>query len=104
VLAYFPKNLIYFVLGLLYGVVPVSISVICCSGCVQGRPGLKGLGVGFIFAAFLVPFFIIQCPQFATGLIVTMALGIIAGSFSGGVGTFWLLSNLKQEVCSTAGI
>lgn len=104
VLAYFQKDLIYFALRLIYGVVPVSISVICCSRCVQGRPGLKGLGVGFIFAVFLVPFFIIQCPQFATGLIITMALGIVAGSFSGGVGAFWLLSKLKQEACSTAGI
>ena len=52
----------------------------------------------------IVPFFIIQCPEFVTGLALTMVLGIVAGSLSGGVGTFWLLSKLKQEACSTVGI
>ena len=97
VLAYFPKNLIYFALGLLYGLVPVSISVICCSRYMQGRSSIKGLGVGFIFAAFLVPFFIIQCPQFEVGLIFIMSLGIIAGALSGGTGTLWVLRRAKME-------
>jgi len=39
-----------------------------------------------------------------SGLTLTMALGIVAGSFSGGVGAFWLLSKLKKEAFSTAGI
>jgi hypothetical protein len=97
-LASFPKGLIYFVLGLLYGLIPISISGICFSRYIEENPMIKGLGVGFIFATFLVPFFIIQCPEFASGLIVSMALGIIAGALSGGMTTLWLLSRLRMEV------
>ncbi len=96
-LAFFPKGLIYFVLGLLYGLVPVSISGICFSKSVEENPLIKGLGIGSIFAAFLVPFFIMQCPEFASGLIFIMALGIIAGSLLGGMGTFWAFSSVSMR-------
>ena len=95
--AYFPKGLIYFVLGLLYGLVPISISGICFSGRIEENSLVKGLGVGAIFAAFLIPFFIIQCPQFEAGLIFIMALGIITGALSGATGTLWVLSKMKME-------
>ncbi len=98
VLAFFPKGLIYFVLGLLYGVVPVSISGICFSKSVEENPLIKGLGIGSIFAAFLVPFFIMQCPEFASGLIFIMALGIIVGSLSGGMGTLWVFSSVSMRI------
>ncbi len=99
-LAYFPKGFIYFVLGLLYGLVPISISGICFSRHAEENPLTKGLGVGFVFAAFLVPFFILQCPEFASGLIFIMALGMIVGAISGGTGTFWVLSRGKMEAAS----
>lgn len=95
---YFPKGLIYFALGLLYGLVPISISGICFSGCIEDNPLVKGLGVGAIFAAFLIPFFIVQCPQFEVGLIFIMSLGIIAGALSGGTGTLWVLSRVNPLV------
>jgi hypothetical protein len=95
--AYFPKGLIYFALGLLYGLVPISISGICFSGRAAQKPLVKGLGVGVIFAAFLIPFFVVQCPQFASGLVFVMALGIITGALSGGTGTLYLLSKMRTE-------
>ena len=45
----------------------------------------------------LIPFFILQCPQFEAGLIFIMALGIITGALSGGPGTIWLLTRVKME-------
>lgn len=97
-LAFFPKSLIYFVLGLFYGLVPVSISRICFLKSAEENPLIKGLGIGSIFAAFLVPFFILQCPEFSSGLIFIMALGIIAGSLSGGMGTLWVFSSVSVRV------
>lgn len=97
-LASLPKGLVYFVLGLLYGLVPLSISGIFFSKCAGENPMARGLGAGSIFAAFLVPFFIVQCPEFASGLISIMALGIIAGSLSGITGTLWVLSRVRMEV------
>jgi hypothetical protein len=97
IFAYFPKGLIYFVLGLFYGLVPISISGICFSGRIKDNPLVKGLGIGAIFAGFLIPFFILQCPQFEAGLILIMALGIITGALSGGPGTLWLLSRIRTE-------
>ncbi len=96
-LAFFPKGLVYFVLGLIYGLVPVSIFGICFSKNIEDNPLFKGLGAGAIFASFLVPFFIVQCPEFATGLIFIMAVGIVAGALSGGVGTLWVLSRMRME-------
>jgi hypothetical protein len=96
-LAYFPEGLVYFVLGLLYGLVPISISGICFSRHAEENPLIKGLGIGTIFAAFLVLFFIAKCPEFASGLIFIMALGMIAGSLSGGTGTFWVLKRVRTE-------
>ncbi len=96
-LAFFPKGLIYFILGLLYGLVPISISGICFSKNMGENPLTKGLVAGAIFATFLVPFFIVQCPEFASGLIFIMALGIIAGSLSGGTGIFWVLNRIRME-------
>lgn len=89
--------LIYFVLGVLYGLVPIAISGICFSGRIEDNPLIKGLGIGALFAAFLIPFFIVQCPQFEAGLIFIMALGIIAGALSGGTGTLWVLSRVRME-------
>jgi hypothetical protein len=97
VLAFFPKGLIYFVLGLLYGLVPITISGICFAKYVEENPLIKGLSGGSVFAAFLVPFFIIQCPEFASGIIFIMALGIIAGSLSGGTGMLWVLNRTRVE-------
>jgi hypothetical protein len=97
-LAFFPKGLIYFVLGLLYGLIPVSISGICFLKSAEENPLIKGLGIGSIFAAFLVPFFIMQCPEFASGLIFIMALGIIVGSLSGGMGTLWVFSSVSMRI------
>jgi hypothetical protein len=95
--AYFPKGLIYFALGLLYGLVPISISGICFSKPMEKNPLIRGPGVGSIFAGFLVPFFIVQCPEFTSGLIFIMALGIITGALSGATGTLWVLSKMKME-------
>ena len=91
-LANFPEDLIFFVLGLLYGLVTVSISGLFFSRTFEGNPMLKGLGIGSIFCAFLVPFFILQCPEFSLGLIFVMVLGMIAGAISGGTGTLWVLN------------
>lgn len=96
-LAFFPKGLIFFVIGLLYGLVPISISGICFSKSAKGNPMIKGLGAGAIFAAFLVPFFIVQCPEFASGSILIMTLGMIVGSLSGGTGTLWVLNSVRME-------
>lgn len=96
-LAIFPKGLTYFIIGMLYGLVPISVSEICFSRNIAGHSMIKGLGAGSIFAALLVPFFIVQCLEFASGLVFVMALGIFAGSLSGGTGTFWLLSRAKVE-------
>ncbi len=96
-LAFFPKDLIYFVLGLLYGLVPISISGICFSKSMGENPLTKGLVAGAIFSTFLVPFFIVQCPEFASGLIFIMAIAITAGSLSGGTGTSWVLNRMRME-------
>ena len=98
--AYFPKGLIYFVLGLLYGLVPISISGICFSKPMEKNPLIRGPGAGSIFAGFLVPFFIVKCPEFTSGLIFIMALGIITGALSGATGTLWVLSKMKMEASS----
>ena len=96
-LAYFPEGLVYFFLGLLYGLIPISISGICFSRPVQDNLLIKGVGAGLIFAGFLVPFFIVLCPEFASGLIFIMALGMIVGALSGGTGTFWVLNRGRME-------
>ncbi len=97
-LAFFPNSLIYFVLGLLYGLVPISISEIYFSKNVEENPLIKGLSAGSLFVAFLVLFFIVRCPEFASGLIFIMALGMIAGSLSGSTGTLWVLSRMRMGV------
>lgn len=97
-LAVFPKGVIYFTLGLFYGLVPISISGICFLKPIKKNPLIRGLGTGAVFAAVLVPFFVLQCPGFEAGFIFIMALGIIAGSLSGGTGTLWILSRVKVEV------
>jgi hypothetical protein len=96
-LALFPRGVVYFILGLIYGLVPISISSICFLKPFKKNPMIMGLGAGVVFAAFLVPFFILQCPGFEVGLIVIMALGIVSGSLSGGTGTIWVLNSVKVE-------
>ncbi|MBW1698942.1 MAG: hypothetical protein JRH18_21065 [Deltaproteobacteria bacterium] len=98
VLAFFPKNLIYFTLGMFYGLVPIFLSAICFSRPAEKNPIFMGLVAGSIFAAFLIPFFLVHCPEFTSGLIVTMALGMFAGSVTGGTGTLWVLSRMRAGV------
>jgi hypothetical protein len=97
-LALFPRGAIYYILGLFYGLVPISISSICFLKPVKKNQLLMGLGASAVFAAFLVPFFILQCPGFEVGLIIIMALGIVSGSLSGGTGTIWVLNRARAEV------
>lgn len=97
-LALFPRGAIYFILGLFYGLVPISISSICFLKPVKKNQLLMGLGASAVFAAFLVPFFILQCPGFEVGLIFIMALGIVTGSLSGGTGTIWVLNRARAEM------
>ncbi len=96
-LTFFPKGLIYFIIGLLYGLVPISISGLCFLKNMREHLWVKGLTSGAISAAFLVPFFLVRCPDFASGLISTMALGMIFGALSGGTGTFWVLNRMRME-------
>jgi hypothetical protein len=97
-LALFPRGVIYFILGLFYGLVPISISSICFLKPFKKNQMIMGLGASVVFAAFLVPFFIIQCPGFEVGLIFIMALGIVSGSLSGGTGTIWVLNRVRVGV------
>lgn len=97
-LALFPRGAIYFILGMFYGLVPISISSICFLKPVKKNQLLMGLGASAVFAAFLVPFFILQCPDFEVGLIFIMALGIVTGSLSGGTGTIWVLNRARAEM------
>jgi len=94
-LAFFPRSVIYFILGLFYGLVPISISSICFLKPFKKNQMLLGLGASMIFATVLVPFFILQCPGFEVGLIFIMALGIVSGSLSGGTGTVWVLNRVQ---------
>jgi hypothetical protein len=97
-LALFPRGLIYFILGLFYGLVPISISSICFLKPFKKNQLIMGLGASSVFAAFLIPFFILQCPGFEVGLIFIMALGIVSGSLSGGTGTIWVLNRARAEM------
>ncbi len=104
-LALFPRGVIYFILGLFYGLVPISISSICFLKPFKKNQMIMGLGASVVFAAFLVPFFILQCPGFEVVLIFIMALGIVSGSLSGGTGTIWVLNNVflkRRHRISTA--
>jgi hypothetical protein len=96
-LALFPKGMIYFFLGLFYGLVPISISSACFQKPSKKNQTIMGLGASVVFAAFLVPFFILQCPDFEVGLIFIMALGIVSGSLSGATGTIWILNRARVE-------
>ena len=96
-LALFPRGAIYFILGLFYGLVPISISSICFLKPFKKNQMIMGLGASIVFAAFLVPFFILQCPGFEVGLIFIMALGIVSGSLSGGTGTIWVLNRVRKS-------
>ncbi len=96
-LALFPRGVISFILGLFYGLVPISISSICFLKPCKKNQMIMGLGASVVFAAFLVPFFILQCPDFEVGLIFSMALGIVAGSLSGGTVTIWVLNRVSVE-------
>jgi hypothetical protein len=99
-LAIFPRGVIYFTLGLFYGLVPISISSICFLKQFKKNKMIMGLGAGVIFAAFLIPFFILQCPGFEVGLIYIMTLGIVSGSLSGGTGTVWVLNRVQIPLIS----
>ena len=94
-LALFPRGMVYFILGLFYGLVPISVSSICFLKTFKKNQMIMGLGASVIFAAVLVPFFILQCPGFEVGLIVIMALGILSGALSGGPGTVWALTKVQ---------
>jgi hypothetical protein len=96
-LALIPKGMIYFFLGLFYGLVPISISSVCFQKPSKKNQTIMGLGASVVFAAFLVPFFILQCPDFEVGLIFIMALGIVSGSLSGATGTIWILNRARVE-------
>ncbi len=96
-LALFHRGAIYFILGLFYGLVPISISSICFLKPFKKNQMIMGLGASIVFAAFLVPFFILQCPGFEVGLIFIMALGIVSGSLSGGTGTIWVLNRVRKS-------
>ncbi len=96
IFAFLPQDLVYFLLGVLYGLVPVALAEFFCSKTIMDRPGVMGFGAGLVTAAFLIPFFVVQCPQFTFSLVLTMVLGITAGATAGGLGTSMALNRLKR--------
>lgn len=90
-----PETFTYFTLGVLYGLVPVALAELFCLKADMDRPGAVGFGAGLVTAAFLVPFFVIQCPQFTFSLILTMVLGISAGTLAGGLGASMAINRFK---------
>lgn len=96
-LSLFPRGLIYFVLGLLYGLAPISISGIYFSRWVKEKRMIKGLEAGAISAGFLVPFFVVQCPEFTFGLVFMIAWGMVGGLLLGATGSLWLSRRARME-------
>lgn len=95
-LALFPRQGVFFGLGLVYGMVPVAIWEICRLAWRGYHPPVGGFLRAAVFSGFLVPLLILRCSELAAGLLLSMAIGIAAGCVSGGGATPWVIRRFKS--------
>lgn len=88
-LGYLPDSAIFFLVGCLYGLLPLLVV-----GLIVGRMAEGGLrlcsGVVAVFLLITLPYVAIECRTFGLGFALSLLSGLAIGAFSGSVGGFYL--------------
>ncbi len=85
-----PDPALFFVVGLVYGLVPLGLVALAAARRLTGAGGHPGLGAGLLFAALAFPYVLIACSGLPGTLATALLAGIAAGALAGGPAGVWV--------------
>ncbi len=84
-----PDPAAFFVVGFLYGLLPLGLVALCAARRLAGAGGYPGLSAGLAFGTLALPYVLIACgglPAISTAALLS---GILAGALAGGPAGLW---------------
>lgn len=90
--AYLPDGTIYFLVGCLYGLLPLAIVGLIFGRLADGHRLRLSFWVVAIFLIGTLPYTVVECRTFALSFTLSIIAGLMVGAVSGSVAGFYLPS------------
>lgn len=81
---------IYFLVGSVYGLVPLLCVGFVSGRWIRGQAPTQGLLTGCLFIVLMIPFLLAACSMLPILLTVALLAGLTVGAISGGIGGSWI--------------
>lgn len=90
ILAYLPDSTIFFIVGCLYGLLPLLVVGLTLARIADGGGLRLGLWVVALFLLITLPYVVIECRTFAVAFTLSLIGGLAVGAFSGSAAGLYL--------------
>jgi hypothetical protein len=84
-----PDPAVTFVVGILYGLLPLGLAAVVVGCRLSGAGGHPGMGAAVLFGAVAVPYVLIACAGLPASFTAVLTAGILAGALTGGPAGTW---------------
>ena len=91
-LGYLPESAIFFLVGCLYGLLPLLLVGLILGRIAHGDRSSLSFWVVAIFLLVTLPYTVVECRTFALSFALSLIGGLTVGALSGGVAGFYLAS------------
>lgn len=81
---------IYFLVGSIYGMVPLLCVGFVSGRWIRGQTPTQGLLTGCLFIVLMTPFLLVACSELPILLTAVLLAGLTVGAMSGGIGGSWI--------------
>ncbi len=84
-----PDPAVFFVIGFLYGLLPLGLVVLVGASRIYHSGGHPGIVAGLVFTLLVLPYVVIVCGGLPAASTVALMAGILVGAFAGGPAGIW---------------
>ncbi len=84
-----PDPAVFFVIGFLYGLLPLGLVVLAGAPRFYHSGGHPGIVAGLVFTLLVLPYIVIVCGGLPAASTVALVAGILVGAFAGGPAGIW---------------
>jgi len=96
--AYLPVSTIFFVVGCLYGLLPLLLVGLIFGRAADGHRLRLSLWVVVVFLLLTLPYTVVECRTLALSFTLSVITGLTVGALSGGVAAFYLTGRREATV------
>lgn len=84
-----PDPAVFFVVGLLYGLLPLGLAATAAAPRLVRGSGRPGVVAGLIFTGLALPYVVVACIGLPAAFTAALLAGILAGALAGGPAGLW---------------